>query len=378
MMRRWRASLRRQPMWRCPLGDGPAVPGGGSQPLASRQRIALTASLFLLMVVIASSHQLSPLMAVVMLTALSLAGLARPWSLPIVMLAMTVVWGLTAAGAYVRGNLEQFSETGRLVGNVQGTLVDLGQVSGGQVVVSWMARGLTALVIILALAGAFRAYRHGRFYRAALVMMLGPGALVALSSYGTEILFRVFVFSLPFSAFFVAMLFVPDSSALPGWRPLIAVAGVSTFLLVGFLFAYYGNEHLNYFTPAEVEAADYVYSTAPRGSLIVEGSRSYPGLSRNHEYFVHVPIAREPWETQEGIVANPVERLGRWLSDDKYPRSYLIITRSQKIQTKSQGKMPPGGLEDIEAALLSSPDFEVWFGNDDATIFVVAPEELEP
>jgi hypothetical protein len=239
-----------------------------------------------------------------------------------------------------------------------------------------MSRGLTVLVAVLAVSGVVRSYSKGTWPVAAMVLVTAPVSLAVLSTYGTEILFRVYLFALPFAAYLVATLLFPRSDALPSALTRAAALGLSFLLLVGFLFAYYGNEQLNYFTVAEVQAADRLYNHAPEGSLIVEGSRSYPGLSLNHEFFVHIPITREPWETRVHLVEDAVPRLSRWLTDDRYPASFLIITRSQKLETDALGQMPPGGLETIETALLRSPDFAVWYSNEDVTIFVAAGREI--
>jgi hypothetical protein len=273
---------------------------------------------------------------------------------------------------FIRNNLDDLKSTGRVVGNLQGTLVNLDKVSEGQVLVSWMSRSLTALVAILALAGIMRSYRRGTWHSAAIALMVAPLALVVLSPWGNEILFRVYLFALPFAAFFMAVLLFPDKDRGSDSRTGRAALGLSLILLLGFVFSYYGNEQFNYFTPEEFIAAEYLFEEAPEGSLIVQGSRSYPGLTRNHELFSYVLIDHEPWETRLDLTADPVPRLSRWLTNDIYPESFLIITRSQKLQTESQGEMPPGGLEAIESALLESPEFEVWFSNEDATIFIAA------
>ncbi len=369
-MARWVASLRRGPVWRISPPQDPELIDERSGRLSVGQQGGLLVFLLFTMFVIASSHQLTPVMTIVTLTGLVVVGLIRPWSLPISMAVITLLWVVTGASTYVWVNIGELGETGRVLSNVQGTFVDLGQLSSGQVLVSWISRSLTALVLLLAVMGGVRSYLKGTWQTAAIVLAIAPVSLAVLSTYGTEILFRVYLFALPFAAFLVAVLLLPDEETVSGTRTRVAALGMSLVFLVGFLFAYYGNEQFNYFTHAEVQAADYLYSTAPEGSLIVEGSRSYPGLARNHEYFVYVPITREPWDTRSDLVEDAVPRLSRWLTDDRYPASFLIITRSQKLHAVAQGQMPPGGLETIESALLESPDFVVWYSNDDVTIFV--------
>jgi hypothetical protein len=52
-----------------------------------------------------------------------------------------------------------------------------------------------------------------------------------------------------------------------------------------------------------------------------------------------------------------------------YRGAYLIITRSQKLEAEADGAMPPGSIDAIEHALLSSPRFRVVYRNQDAVVF---------
>jgi hypothetical protein len=143
-------------------------------------------------------------------------------------------------------------------------------------------------------------------------------------------------------------------------------------MLTAFLFAYYGKERQYSFTKGEVEAAEYLYSHAVPNSLLVEGSRNYPTMFSNYEYFTYVAIDREPADSIDRLLANPVDVLDEWLSDtNRYKTSYLFITRSQKIDVDEVGGLPVGSLDKIQNLLEKSGKFEVIFSNQDAIIFAV-------
>ena len=161
------------------------------------------------------------------------------------------------------------------------------------------------------------------------------------------------------------------ASGTPG-RTVIWSALLSAILLFCFSFAHYGKDQQYHFSQNEVDAARYLYNTAPPGSLLIEGSRSYPTQFRNYEFFTYVPIDREPAESWVSIIDNPVEVLSRWMGNKEYQRAYLIITRSQKADVNALGLMPAGSLDVIEQALLKSPKFQVIYGNADAKIFALA------
>jgi hypothetical protein len=173
---------------------------------------------------------------------------------------------------------------------------------------------------------------------------------------------------LPLDPFSLAILYPITESS-------IVVGGLSLFLIIGLLFAYYGKERQYFFTKAEVEAAEYLYSHAVPNTLLVEGSRNYPSQFQNYEYFTYVPIDREPSESRERVLADPVGKMREWLSDSRYAVSYLIITRSQMAFVDTEGIMPPGSLKNIADQLRESEDFEVVYSNQDAVIFKVREDE---
>src|SRR4029077_7987413 len=102
-----------------------------------------------------------------------------------------------------------------------------------------------------------------------------PALIVVVASYDGEAIFRVYLFALPFLALLGAFAFFPDSER--SRRRLVpVVAGIGLALMVGFLLANNGKDAFYRFSPSEVRAADLVYSQAPAGSLLVEGSAEYP------------------------------------------------------------------------------------------------------
>jgi hypothetical protein len=75
------------------------------------------------------------------------------------------------------------------------------------------------------------------------------------------------------------------------------------------------------------------------------------------------------------VIEHPVEVLSRWLDNDEYTASFLIITRSQKAAAESAGALPPGSLDYVEQSLKNSQDFEVFYSNEDAIIFTLSRQQ---
>lgn len=158
--------------------------------------------------VVICSHPLTPLMMISALVALSLPRRNRRVMLPVAAGAvlLTAAWDATVAKPYVSSNLHQF--LGALVqpdANVVSGLAALGTAAPGQVQVSWIDRGLSAAVFLLA-AVAFLTRSWTR--RTGLpLLVLAPLPLLVANAYGGEMIFRAYLFALPAAAFLVATLF---------------------------------------------------------------------------------------------------------------------------------------------------------------------------
>jgi len=340
-----------------------------SRPL---HRVISMAAVILMMIAVTSSHQLTPWLLSISLLLLVLFRRLSTRSLPVLMVVLALAWALGPAFPFVSTNTEQVtSSLGTPGSNIQQNIINLDQASPGQVIVSLVGRGLTVLVLVLGLLGFFRRLLNGYVDLSAILLIMTPLPSLMGISYGGEILFRVYFFALPFLVFFIGALFYPNPDRMRSWLTPIAAILVSAVMLAGFLFAYYGKENQYYFSQEEVAASEYLYRTAPPGSLIVEGTENYPTLFRDYEYFKYVPIDREPVETRQTILDQPVEVLSRWMGNPDYPAAYLIITRTQKEEIDTVGYIPRGSLDRIEQTLLESGQFEVLFRNRDAAIFVL-------
>jgi len=321
---------------------------------------------------IAVSHQLTPIMLFVAVTGLVVLRRTSGWYLPVIACVVPVAWALTFARSYAVPAVSDLLETfGKPLQNADETLqrATVGNLAQGLVV--WGGRSVVALAVIVALVGVWRSWRNHTVQWTALILMLLPGALLVITGFDGEILFRVMLFAAPFIAFNAATAIVPQGDRQAPREMLAGVAILTVLFLPGFLLGYYGKERQNYFTPGEVQAAAWVSENAKPGSLLVEGSRNYPSQFRNYENFSYVPIDREPQGSWEAVIADPAGVLSDWLGDPRYADSYVLITRSQEIEVDAQGPMPAGSLQSIESALRRSSEFHVALDTGDATVFVL-------
>lgn len=343
-----------------------------AEPFLRTKRIALILVIFAVMT---SSHQLTPLMTIGGVAALVLFGRCNVRYLPILMLILNLAWFYYGANAFVSNEIESaIAEIGQVANNVDGNLIDLGQASTGQWLVATIGRALSIFLWALAFFGLIRRYRSGKWDLTAALLLIAPFSMLVGNSYGGEMLFRIYLFTVPFAAFFAAALLYPTLREGNTYKTVLMSSLLSVIMLIGFHFAHFGKEQQYYFTQNEVEAAQFMHTIAPPNSLLIEGERNYPSQFLKYEFYTYLSIARESLETRQEIIADPVKVLTRWMSNEGYSKSYLIITRSQKAGIDMLGDMPRGSLDQIEQTLIASPNFEIIYENEDARIFTLKEE----
>lgn len=348
------------------------LPGAAALP-AGAARAIVTATALLLIVAMTVSHQLTPLVAISALGALAALQSLAPGLF--LFAGVTVAfWILYVAAPFVAVALPvEIREIGLAAGQLRGNLADLAILSNGQAFVALICRVLTAGIALAALAGGIRRWRAGYRDGVAAALTIAPLPLLALTSYGGEIMFRVYLFALPFLAFFAAALFfpAPERGNAPG---TVLVATVVGFVLAAaFVVANNGKDRQYAFAPDDIAAVQWLYDKAPPGTLVVEGAALYPSLFRNVEYFTPVSIADEPAESRAEVLANPAAVLARWLDNDDYRAAFVILTRNQEAYVNAMGTMPNGGFEKIKQALLASPRFSLVHASGGTMIFALNP-----
>jgi hypothetical protein len=375
-----------------------AVDVSQGKPLNSRQRLAMMAMMILVFTAIASSHQLTPLILISALAALVIFQITNQRYLPVLMVVITTVWIIFMAIGFLNGNLSWIVKSiGSLLDNVNGNLVNLDIASPGQQLIARIDRLLSAAVWILGFLGLIRRYRSGHWDLAAILLTIAPIPMLVLNSYGGEMLFRVYLFSLPFITFLAAALFYPHLQAGLSLKTPLFTAILSLMLIPGFLYSYYGKEEMYYFSPNEIAAAQYLFNIAPKGSLIVDGIWDWPRQYTNYEYYNYFSIFVQSQVEKNRVLQNPIGTLSNIMEDatpgsvyvtqthvagqtenesstasstdqDEYPAAFLIITRSQIAEAEMTGALPANFFSTLTNTLPRSPHFQVIYSNPDATI----------
>jgi hypothetical protein len=331
------------------------------------QRSLLVLACVVLIAAAVGSHQLTPFM---MLSSLFLlVGLRRSTArgLPVITTVLVVAWLTYLATAYLHGHLrlllgEALNVQEAVTANVSNRLAG---DPHHQLVVR-IRLLMTALLWGLAALGLVRGLRRGESRPSHAILVGAPVGLAILQPYGGEMLMRVYLFSLPFTACFAARAILPA----PGLRGSASLAVVGLVLVGGLLFTCYGNEKADLFTRGEVKAVNRLYAIAPKGSVLLAGSTNVPWKQRHYADYHYQLLSRQLRFRSRPTAAELAATIARYMRGTRTP-SFLLITRSQRIYDRLLGAPGWGSSTDILRAVRSSSLFRTAFDDGDGQIFVV-------
>ena len=341
----------------------------GQPSLSTDRRVGLMAIVVVLFAIMVPSHQLTPFATILSVTALVAVRRCTARGLPVLMTVILVTWLGFMTVAYLKSHLPGVTEG---LGDVSKNAGDsVGKRLRGtpeHLFVLRVRLMFTAGLWGLAFFGALRRLRHGHRDLAYGALALAPFSVMGMQSYGGESLLRVYLFALPFVAFFVAAFFLPSVRSALTWGKTAVVGFCVLAILAGFVVARYGNERANQYSSSEIEAIDHLYAIAPKGSVLLAGSENVPWQSRHYAEYRHLPLTvleehyQQPLPRLEDVVSLLPNRPGG-------KDLFVLITRAQKAHVELLGVWPPGTLEKLETELVTSPLFRVVFLNRDAIIF---------
>jgi hypothetical protein len=332
------------------------------------RRVAALLGCLLLVVVISGSHQLTPFMLVMALLALTLSG--RVWAPGLALITLVVVglWLAYPASPYLVGHppLGDIGLSGAATANVAERVGG----SPGHVMVVRLRMGLAALLWLAAAAGALADRRRGRFDLRPVLLMGAPFVLLPFQSYGGEMLIRVSLFALPFTAYLAAGL-LPDAHHPAGRTRAAGVVLLSCVMLAPLVVTgRYGNARFDMFTDNEVVAARSLYRLAPEGASIISGAHPTPW--RHREYLEHkyrtvrdlCNADHEPNACGEAVYAyarhNPNGAL-------------ILLNRASKASMVMQGVLTAGSFDEFEQWLGHRDTIHLVYENPDARIYRIDP-----
>jgi hypothetical protein len=334
-----------------------------TEPSSSRRLAALLVAVFL-SAVITASHQLTPFMLLVSATALVAAG--RCWSsrFPLLLAVLLVIWLVYPASSYLAGH--PLLDGSRVAGATAANLDNRLHGTPGHVDVVHLRIALTGVIWLLAAVGVVLARRSRTLDLRPLVLAIAPFVLLPTQSYGGEMLMRVTLFALPFTAFFAAGALLSGGWVHARWRAA-GVAIVCTGLAVMMVTARFGNARFDMFTAAELEATAKMYEIAPAGALLIASAHPTPWRYREYEDHRSRTIedicgqAPDP-EGCSALVMAAAKRNG-----------VLLMTRSGEAALVMQGAMTADGFDRLEQQIRHQSGAVLMYQNTDARLYRIGP-----
>lgn len=327
------------------------------------QRLLLLSMVLLILTAMVASHQLTPFAALAAISLLVLFNRCTVLTLPLILGVMICTWVFYVATPYVYGHIEHITEPmGSVTTNIDANLADRFRGSPQHIFINYMRTGMTLVVWGLAFLGGLRRLNSGYRDVSLILLAVAPFPLLGMQAYGGELLLRIYLYSVPFMAFFCAALFLPSPVAGRGRASIVILTVTSFVLLTGFLFTRYGNERMMYFTDEEVNAVHELYAMAEPGSQLIAATGTLPWRFQDYRAYQYKTVTRLA-RTRD------VEALAGIMADRRYENSYLILTRSQKASGELFIGWTPGTWEAFVQALHESDKFVLLYSNADAEIF---------
>lgn len=321
--------------------------------------------------VIVASHQLTPYMLLIGLALLMLTGVVRPWWLLIAMGIMTFAY-LGANFNFIQHNYGLFTSIDPF-NNVQ--VATFTQTpSAGKTFNTHAELLAIAALGIGSFCALIRLLKRGLLVRAMplIVLAIAPFAVIFGQSYGGEAPLRLILFSSPWFSALMAWALASVTGRRLKWVLMIGASVVFTALFVP---SFFGQEELNIISVGEVRASEQFYYHARPGSVLVLAAPGFPyryggtySEFKGPEGDANPNLLTSPifQNRQLGAAEVPdvIERIREY---SKY--GYIVFAKDETAYAQVMNITPAGALAHLEAAVAQSPDFRLWYANQDAQIY---------
>ena len=376
-------------------GDGaPGEPGGDDlQPqLGSWARRLVLGTLIAVYAVIVVVHQLSPFLLLVGVVLLALAGLVRPLWVVAVLAALAIGY-LALHLAFLRdeGHLSGSPFNPREVVGALSNPFDNADSTGFDTAHPMPGRRITALgspVLILGLwalagLGAVRRVRAGLPALLLVLLAASPGLLTLGQNYGGEAIFRIYLFSLPWTVALAASALGRRRPRTRGrdWGAAVASGVALSVVIVLFMSAFYGSVELYRVRPGALAANQYFYDHARPGSVLGLVSANVPSrVGARYDEFMSgsTPPVLSTLDAFHNHVLGEADlpalsALYREHAGHTSGDMYLSLNTDQQVYVEVLGLMPAGAVAGLDRALAASVDWELFYRNADAVIYRLLP-----
>jgi hypothetical protein len=332
-------------------------PARAAPPMSPAAAVAVGALCSLAVVV---AHQLSPVMLIVSVAALTLMT-GRPPLWVVCGLIALEAWWLYLSHAFLLEHFAVFSV------DVAASARPTGPGLPGAHLGIDVSRAAMLGLLLVAAAGVIRRLRAGHTDVAPLALAAAPVLVVGIQAYGGEAPLRAYLFALPWLAFFAAA--ACDATSLRGsWR----LVGVTVLLGIGTLFGYFGQEMVNRIGRDDVAASRWFLDhTPPDASLMLVAPNLPARLNGRYAERLDSPLSlvETPGFRPHRLGPQDVPVLERLLRKGGTRARYLALTPSGERYARFYGLAPGDSFARLGRALAASPDFRLVFRRGAAQVF---------
>jgi hypothetical protein len=358
------------------IGRSPQLPGEPDDPTTRWPRWAAIASVLSLDAVIVASHQLTPYMLLVSLALLMLAGVIRPWWVLFAMATMTFAY-LAANFHFIRTHYGVFTSIDPFNNARDSELTET--PSAGKLFNTHVELLLIAALFLGTICALIRLIRQKLLTRALpfVVLVVSPFFVLFGQNYGGEASLRIILFCGPWCAALISWGIATVTRQRLRWVLMFVTTTVFAALFVP---SFLGQEEFNIISPAEVRASEWFYYHARLGSVLVLSAPGFP-----YRYGATYPEFSGPeGDANPNLLSAPIFQAHQLGPAEVPPivariheyshHGYVSFTKDQTAYAEALGITPPGALQHLETAVANSPDFRLWYSNNDVRIY----ELVEP
>jgi hypothetical protein len=344
-------------------GDGKSVDS------RSRDLVALVL-LFVVFAALVVVHELSPYIVAAQLGVLGVLGMLRRRWIPLLMVLMAVGF-LAPRFDFVNRKYGLLNSFGTFFLNLQPPAAAL-HLNRDAALVKDGAVLLSAVVWALAVVGIWRRYRSGRPVLVLAILAFAPFAVGFFQHYGGEMLLRIYLFSLPWSACLAASAMVPLPAESRSIRAVLSPV-VFTLCLALFLLTFFGGDSYNVISPSEVAASQYLYGHGQPGPVVYVDA-DFPSLigARYNLFRPTLTLLDTGLVTGKMLGSSEVGQIVTMLEDDEHAgqrTGYVVVSKSMVKYAVYDGLARKQDFQRMAAALERSKQLSVFYHNADVTIF---------
>jgi hypothetical protein len=338
-------------------------------------KAAQGAGLIALFTAIVITHQMSPYIVLAGVLSLWVLGVLRQPFLILILTAIALCYILLHAAAvdqnFVLNGFSFSNATGKPVPlnpSAQQEIAGLGSEAVGLGL--WGATGICVLSY----------WRRLGVIAIPAIFAFVPFALVMVSDYQGEGIYRVFLFSSPWCGLIIARRLVELRRS-----PSLRLAVVGCWAMFAALASAQGQDFGMYpmlqVPQSEVSASEYFLDHAPQNAVLILAAANFPSRI-NGNYVLHnakqsqndLSLDEVPNYEGKGLLRVSPAALAGSVANLAGGAGYLVIAPSMESYDKYYQFIYPGVLPALETRLKTSPYWKVWYENDGTLIFRALPQ----